>query len=207
MTTITYKPYIEKLKNLEKRMLKAIAFAKKLPLFKQKILDNIYTGEDDFINFGNKYKDIYFNWHIGRYLYSYKGSREISNYDGKTPYAEFLFKISLNEYQMFPPEYFARAVYSLNKFAEGIDCFFYDMINTTFYLTDEQIEPFLSAFREWYLTEKEKAKTYIKQEKKRRLLKEKEKIEKELQEINKENKQWQKSDKNKKKTAERRFST
>lgn len=139
------KEYVEELKQLEKRMKEAEEFAKKLPFFSEKILNQKLTGNEEWINFGSRYKDIYFNWNINRGLYVSGSRRYVSNYKGKS-YSKHLFNIYINTYSMFNHH-----AIRVDEVADKCNVFFYDKLNSTFYATDEQIMPLLEELNTWYI--------------------------------------------------------
>jgi hypothetical protein len=44
--------------------------------------------------------------------------------------------------------------FGLDKVVDDVSIFFYDRLNTTFYVTDEQIEALLDRLTEWYINAK-----------------------------------------------------
>jgi len=51
--------YLKELKQLKIKMIEAEKFAEKIPVFAGQILDYKYTGNENWIKFGEKYKDTY----------------------------------------------------------------------------------------------------------------------------------------------------
>ena len=139
------KEYKKELEQIKIRMGEAEKFAEKLPIYAEQILNNKYTGNEDHIKFGEKYKDIYLGWGISRGLYKSDTNRTVSNYKGS--YTEFLFHIYVNSYSLFG----GNCSFNLDKVEEKAPVFFYDKLNSTFYATDGQITDLLEELNNWYL--------------------------------------------------------
>lgn len=161
----TYEKEIEKFKL---KIEKSKKFAEKFPVFEKTIMDKKidenFTGQID-----KKYKDIYFDWGINRYFY--KDNRNITNCKREIK-DTYLFNIYINTLSLYG---------SHNDFGLkdlDIKCFFFDILNTTFYIEEKNIEDALNKLNDWYLTAKQKA---IKEN----LLKEKEELLKRLKTIDK----------------------
>ena len=151
-------------------MEEAEEFAKKFPVFAKQILENKYTGNEDWINFGSTYKKIYFKWDIRRGLYKTGTPGNVSNYRGKS-YTKFLFCLYVNTYSLFDHHY----SFDLDRVAEKIDLFHYDNFNSTFYATDEQVIPLLDKLSNWYVKAQKENKVLLQQkqiEKAKELIKE-----------------------------------
>lgn len=86
-----------------------------------------------------------FPWGIGRGLFSQGSRREILNYRKK--YHGYLFCLYINTLTLYD----RHDKYGLPNIIKA-DYFFFDALNTTFYATDEQIEPLLDDLHEWYLS-------------------------------------------------------
>lgn len=161
--------YERELDSLRARMLKAMAFAEKVPLFKDHILVNKIAGEEAWTQFGTSYKKIPLRWGINRGLYSSCSRRTVTNYAGD--YSEYLWNIYINTITLFD----VHEEFGLEEVIADLDLFFYDRFNTTFYATDEQIEPLLEALNDWYIAAAGKLAEYHKQKEleslKRRLAK------------------------------------
>lgn len=143
--------YKDELAALKSRMEQAELFAEKLPIFKDKILEKKLCENDSSIDFGNCYKKLYLRWGIKRFFFSEKLKIVPTNYNG-TFKDQFLFKIYVNSLSLYD----SHENYDLNKIPDHVDVFFYDNLNTTFYLTDSQIENFLNALNAWYLSARDK---------------------------------------------------
>ncbi len=66
-----YIEYEKELTELYVKMVKAEAFAKKLPIFKDIILDKKLTGLEDRSGYINKYKELPLGWGVNRTNYSH----------------------------------------------------------------------------------------------------------------------------------------
>jgi hypothetical protein len=137
--------YKKELKELKIKMIEAEMFAKKMPIFKNYIIENKITESKDCVNFGDQYKNIPLRWGIARCLYK-TGEREITNYP-EEKYSVFLFCIYINSCSLFD----CHNRYGIEKILEKTQIFFYDQINSTIYCTDDQIEALLEQLNIWYL--------------------------------------------------------
>lgn len=160
------KIYEDELKQLKKQMEKAEIFANKIPLFSEKIIKEKYTGEEQHLSFGEKYKDIYLAWGINRVHFNSTTNYTITNYSGE--YDKYLFSIYVNSYNLYD----SAENFDLDKLNDKCSIFFYDKWNNKFYIEDEHIEEFLEKLNKWYLDARNKAKNAIKQQKIERLKKE-----------------------------------
>lgn len=150
---------IEKeLNEMREKLEKTHAFAEKLPVFKDCILSNKYTGNEKHISFGKRYKSIYLGWGINRNRYKTDTNCTVTNYDYEVgePYDTHLFCIYINTLSLFDEQ----NKFNLSDFVKDLDLFFFDKINTTFYATDDQIIPLLEALNKWYLEANSKLKFY-----------------------------------------------
>lgn len=168
------KEYQEELKLLKAKMIKAQNFAEKIPALAEIILERKVTGYEEYFKFGDSYKKLYLGWGINRSFYRSGGVRYIMNYPKDKEYNLPLFSIYVNTYAMFDEH----QLFDLYKYLEGVDIFFSDSTNTTFYITDENIGTFLEALNTWYIDACEQLKKY-------RLQKKKEQLEKELAQADK----------------------
>ena len=140
--------YKEELEKLKQKMEKAEIFALKVPLFSGQILTQKYTGEETHINFGDRYKALQLNWGIKRDYLKGGTSRNITNFNGE--YDGYFFNVYINTVSLFG----IHNEFGLFDAIKGVDVFFTDSLNNTFYVTDENIESLLDALATWY----EKAK-------------------------------------------------
>jgi hypothetical protein len=139
------KEYEEELKALKHKMIAAEKFAKELPIFAKKILADKINGDEHWIHFGKYYKGMNFSWGINRGFYSAVGNRTVTNYPGNYVYQEYLFCIYINTLNIYD----SHEKYGLENVAKQTKLFFYDRINSTFYVTDEHIESLLDNLVAW----------------------------------------------------------
>lgn len=136
--------YKKELKDLENKMLWAQEFADMFPYFKKEILSRKLTKEFTG-NISNRYEKLYLNWGINRRFHETANS--ITNYSGElTP--QYLWSIYINEYALFGDSY---NECDLPNPQDGIDFFFFDNLNSTFYVTDEQLMSLLNSLNDWYI--------------------------------------------------------
>jgi len=143
--------YKKELAEIEAKMVAAETFAKKLPIFSESIRKNRFSGNEDWISFGDRYKDIHLGWSIRRGFYRNDSPRAITNYRGD--YCGHFFNIYINSLHLYD----LHDEFGLYEALEGVNIFFADVRNTTFYVTDENIEAFLEALNTWYLGAKKLA--------------------------------------------------
>lgn len=146
------------------RLEKVVEFSKKIPLFEERIIDNRLV-EDNSTEFGCKYKNMYLSWGINRWKCS---QRNMTNYEGD--FEGYLFVIYVNTLDL----YGSHNKYDLHKLSEL--AYYYDTLNSTFYVEDDKIELFLDSLNEWYLKARDKAHDDSK-------IKEIEKLKQKLQEL------------------------
>lgn len=146
--------YKNELLELENRMINAEAFAKKIPVFEEYIINNKITWGND-CSFWEYYKSLYLGWGINRKYYP--DNSNITNY--KKDYKWFLFTIYFNTLSMYD----SYEKYWLEELTKTGSVFFFDKANSTFYIKDEHIGLFLEEANKWY----EKAKNTIKIEEKK----------------------------------------
>ena len=150
------KEYEDEIERTKEIMLKAQTFAEKLPVFSKQIIEGKITGESYWIDFGKSYKKLYLGWGIKRGYYKNGGDRQITNcrarYDG------FYFSIYVNCYSLFD----VHQDFGLVEATKKLDVFFFDYMNSTFYVTDENIEPLLETLNEWCIQAFEQLKQYRK---------------------------------------------
>lgn len=156
--------YKQEIEDLKIKMLDAQAFAEKLPCFSSQILRNKYT-ENFTGRMASKYGDLYYNWGIDRWFYD--KAENITNYRGHLK-PQYLWVLYINQYSLFGDRYTDTGIHDICK---SLDLFFYDVLNTTFYATDEQIIPLLDVLSVWYRGAKEVNAQFAKEQKKRELQK------------------------------------
>lgn len=162
------KEYQEEVNNLIARMEGAEMFSKELPLFASQILENKHNNTDHYINFGFSYKKIPLAWGIKRFFYDGQ-SRRVSN-AGNINYPIYLFNIYINCLNIFEDDFYDYCKDSFRKLS--FDVFYFDEINSTLYVKDEQIETVLEKLNDWYLAQIEKIKEQNKKNKIEKLRKE-----------------------------------
>lgn len=140
------KQYEDELKALKKKMVGAEKFAEKIPVFQQFILDNKLDGTEDSVKFANSYKRIYFHWGLHRARFKSGTIRTITNYF-KGDYDKHLFRVYINTLTLYD----SHEEFGLEKVLDKSTVFFFDEMNTTFYVEDEHIEGFLEALNDWYV--------------------------------------------------------
>lgn len=160
-------------------MEQAEKFANKLPIFEETIIANKFTGNEEWINFGQRYKDTYFGWNINRGLYSSNSNRYVTNYRGED-YTQFLFCIYVNSYSLFNHN----CRFGLEEVHKKIPLFFYDEFNTTFYATDEQVYELLEALNDWYVSARKENSVYLASKKLEEAKKELELAENKMKQLN-----------------------
>jgi len=161
------KEYQDKVDQLIEKLIKAQEFANKLPIFKDYIIKNEII-ESNWNKLGDRYKSIYLSWGINRGRYSSDSGRTVTNMKGE--YDEILTNVYINSLNL----YNRYDKYGLDILKELV--FFYDELNTTFYIKDEQLESFFEALNEWYLDAREEAKKDFDREKIEKLQKELERL-------------------------------
>lgn len=135
----------KELNDLKSKMLKAQKFAEKLQIFSRTILEYKFSGGEHWLEFGKNYKSIYLAWGIRRGFFDSNSDRRISNC--KADHQEYLFSIYINSLSLFDTHH----NFGLYEALKGVDIFFSDVLNTTFYVKDEHIEHFLNTLNDWYL--------------------------------------------------------
>ena len=150
---------ILKLEKIKSNMEASTKFAEKLPVFSDKIINYMFVENDEFIDFGDQYKNLYLAWGIKRGRYVSGTNRTVTNYHEK--YDEFLFSIYINSINLFD----SNNDYNLLDVVENTPLFFYDHLNHTFYAKDSQIEALLEALNVWYLNAKKENQVVFLKEK------------------------------------------
>ena len=139
----------QELNEMRQKLEKTHAFAKKLPEFSEIILSKRFTGDENHICFGKKYKELWLSWGINRNHYKTDSRCTITNYDYEVSevYDVHLFCIYINTQSLFDTS----EKFGLKEATQDLDLFFFDKLNTNFYATDEQIIPLLDALDKWYI--------------------------------------------------------
>lgn len=149
----------EELIDFKEKLEKVNEWVKKIPLFKDIIINDKFTGDENWLKYTSRYKAIRLDWGVNRGLYG--SSRVITNYDGE--HNGYLWNIYVNKLTIFGD------IGSSVPIDDDIDCFFFDHMNTTYYCTDDQIENLLESLNAWYLKEKDNVDAYKKENKIKRL--------------------------------------
>ena len=139
--------YVKELEELKAKMRKAEKFAKKIPVFEKLILERKLTGEEDFVNFGYRYKRTPYNWGIRRGFFKDGTQRTITNMSKTNKYCEHLFFLYFNTLSLYD----SHESYGLEELGKSESVFFFDYLNSTFYIKDQHIEEFLEMANDWYL--------------------------------------------------------
>ena len=158
---------IQKIEKMKDKLELVEKFANKIPVCADYIINNEIV-ENKHNKIGDKYKSIWFTWGLNRGIYD-KKIRTITNceldYSSKTLTCVYINSIEL---------YDRNNKYGLEKLADNV--FFYDKVNSTFYATDDELEPLLEALNEWYIKALELACKDNKKDKLEKLEKEKQRI-------------------------------
>jgi len=141
---------------------KVTAFAKKLPVFAEEIINGAYTG-DRYCQLKSHYKHVNFNWGIKWFC-----TRPL-NYPEDEPCKSGLVSVYINCFNLFHEDMHTFALAELNKSRENIDSYFYDSSNSTFYFTPEQTEAGLDAIVEWHDKTRDETEAQIKETRRKRL--------------------------------------
>lgn len=148
------KQYQDELKALKEKMVGAEKFAEKIPCFRQFILDNKLDGTEDNAKFASSYKRIYFHWGLHRSRFKSGTNRTITNYVGD--HDKYLFTVYINTPTLFD----THEKFGLEDVLEKSTVFFFDRLNTTFYVEDDHVEGFLEALNDWYVEAVAQLKRY-----------------------------------------------
>ena len=162
------KEYEKELKDLKEKMVGAEKLAEKFPCFKDYILKNKLTENNGFLSFGKVYKKLCLNWGIIRMIFDSNSNVNITNYKGKYSNKR-LFKLYFNSLSLYD----SNNDYGLDKLAKEDGVFFFDDLNTEFYIEEQYIGQFLDKANDWFI----KAVKELKEE---RLKIRKKELEKEL---------------------------
>ena len=146
------KEYKDELIDLKTKMIKAEKFAKKVPMFSEKILTEKITGEEHWLKCISYYKNLRTYDGVSRGFFESGTNRSISNIGKK--HSGYYWTLYINTLT----EYGSHAKYGLGDIHKNIPVFFYDNLNSTFYCTDAQIETLLEALDVWIVKAKEQAR-------------------------------------------------
>jgi hypothetical protein len=146
--------YKKELNELRAKMQKAEVFADKLPMFSSMILEHKYTADAVWLDFGKRYKDIYLGWGIKRGLYTSGTNRCVTNL--RDDHNGYYFSIYINSISLFDVHH----NFGLYEAVSDLDVFFIDRLNSTFYVTDENIGQLLDCLSSWYVKARVELKKY-----------------------------------------------
>lgn len=163
--------YAAELAALKERMEDAQEFAEKFPMFRDVIIREKLSQKWEYVKFGERYKSLTLRWGINRGRFDSTTGRHVTNY--AKPHNLFLFSLYFNSCDLFDSD----EEFGLEELAKIDGVFFFDNLNSTFYVTDEAIGRFLDAANEWYLSVIEK----MKEDKKRKRIEEAKRVLAELQ--------------------------
>ena len=167
MKTLHYQPYIDEMN----KMLEAEEFAERFPLFKNYILKNKITNTGrNVTQLGEKVLDVYIGQEIRLCNYSKTLKGTPTNYRGE-PIEVPLIVFYINRYSIFGDYFYEEIIKELDASVDDL-VYFYDSINSKYYVTEENLEEFCSKLSIWYNNVIEKNKQYSIEQKKIRLQKE-----------------------------------
>lgn len=133
------------------------------PYFESTLLHNNDSRKGGKINLGNSYKELYLAWGIiGFYL----DSKYVTNYKGEEFENKLLFELYFNPLNLYD----SHEKYGMEKLSEY--AFYYDKINSTFYVEKENLIEFLDKANRWYLKAVRTKDNEYKKTRKEELLKE-----------------------------------
>lgn len=158
--------YEKELSDLKSKMEKAEAFAEKLPAFRDIILSRKITADDGCVTLGDRYKSMPLSWEIRRFYYCSKSKPNMTNNTGE--YCGHFFNIYINSISMFG----VHENFDLYQSIDKENYFYYDRLNTTFYIKDEDLENFLEELFFWYKKAKNSVDDYNKNKRRKELEKE-----------------------------------
>ncbi|MCK5602798.1 hypothetical protein KAR91_13035 [Candidatus Pacearchaeota archaeon] len=143
------KEYRNELRELTEKMVLAEDFAKKVPMFSEKILAEKLTGEENWKQYISFYKKLGTFNGVSRGFFKTDTSRIMTN---NNEYHEgYYWTLYINTLC----EYNSHANYGLKEIHKEVPVFFFDNLNSTFYCTDEQIEKLLEALNIWVIKAKD----------------------------------------------------
>lgn len=164
--------YEKELSELKSKMKKAESYAKKLPTFKNIILERKIAADDRAVYLGSSYKTMPLDWEIRRFYYCSKSRANMTN--NSNEYQGYFFNIYINSLSMFNVHDNFDLFQSISK----SNYFYYDKCNTTFYVSDDDIECFLEELLKWYKSAKKQVVEFNKNKRKAELIKELDQINK-----------------------------
>ena len=133
---------MNELKEFKENQEKVVAFAERFPYFTREILRSGRTGEEGYqIQLSQRYKDMYLQWGINYMVYN-----NIMNYEGVVDNKE-LIEIYVNSYALFESK---SEGLNLGSIANTEGVFFYDHLNSRFYIETDHLMGFLEVLNDWY---------------------------------------------------------
>lgn len=160
----------EKLKEKKKEYELVTAFAEKLPLYADEIIFSEYDGLS-YVQLAYRYKTLSLDWGINWTLYKPTNYYHDSFQSG-------LISVYVNSYSLFGDISSEVDTELTKEFSNSDNIYFIDWLNSTFYVTPEQLEEFLERLHNWYVLCKSKADTIHKEQKVKELRKQLEQLEK-----------------------------
>lgn len=160
---------VKKLEKFEIEYQQVTAFTKLLPLFADRIIDCEFTG-DRYCELGQKYKQLYFSWGINW------GVNRPTNFPEDQEYHEGLVNVYINCMSLFHDDIYHIAQKELWEAMRDVPCYYTDVLNSTFYFKPDEIEVGLEALNTWYIKVKDSTQDYLKEQKRKKLLKELEQL-------------------------------
>lgn len=159
----------EKLKEKKKEYELVTAFAEKLALYSDTIISNEYTGAV-YVTLVHRYKTLPLDWGINWTL-----SKPTNYYHDS--FQSGLVCVYVNSYSLFGD--ISSEVYTelTREFSNSKNIYFIDWLNSTFYVTPEQLEEFLERLHNWYVLCKSKADNIRKEQKVKELREQLERLE------------------------------
>ena len=158
-----------KLDTIKKEYQKVTAFAEVLPLFAHQIIDCEFTG-DRHCRLASHYKQIDFSWYI-----NWSVNRP-TNFPEDEQFHEGLINVYINCLTLFHEDIYHVAQKELWEAMKDVPCYYTDILNCTFYFKPNEIEVGLEALNNWYVKVKDSTQDYLKEQKRKQLLKELEKL-------------------------------
>ena len=159
----------EKLKEKKKEYELVTAFAVKLPLYADKIISNEYVGLVH-VPLAYRFKTLPLDWGVNWTL------SKPTNYHHDT-FQSGLISVYVNSYSLFGDISSEVDTELTREFSNSKNIYFIDWLNSTFYVTPEQLEEFLEHLHNWYVLCKSKADTIRKEQKVKELREQLERLE------------------------------
>lgn len=165
-----YPKLADKLKEQKKTYELVTAFAEKLPFYADKIISSEYDGLS-YVTLAYQYKTLPLDWGIKWTL------SKPTNYS-RDSFQSGLVSVYVNSYRLFGDISSEVAMELTKEFSNSDNIYFIDWLNSTFYVTPEQLEEFLERLHNWYVLCKSKADTIRKEQKVKELREQLEQLEK-----------------------------